>query len=87
MLFEATLQSDGNSVLVQTNTDVRLTSFDWHPTHNNRLIVIGDTGALADVRLAERTAIVSIKLKLEIILGIVHTYNIQYEHLPYRFKY
>jgi len=59
IILSATLQTDGNSALVQTATDVKLTSFDWHPTHNNRLIVVGDTGALADVYLAERTAIVS----------------------------
>lgn len=54
------LQTDGMSTVVQTGVDVRLTSFDWHTKCENRLLVIGSNGALADVFLTERTAIVSI---------------------------
>ena len=57
----ATLQADGQSTAMQASVDTRMTSFDWHPKHDNRLIVIANNGALADLFIAERRAIVRIQ--------------------------
>lgn len=35
-----------------------ISSFDWHPTQANRLLTVTPSGAVTDVRLAERVAIV-----------------------------
>jgi hypothetical protein len=59
--LSAVLQTDGISTVVQAAADVRLTSFDWHTKCDNRLLVVGNNGALADVFLTERSAIVSIQ--------------------------
>jgi len=43
------------------SSDVRtVSSFDWHPSTTNRVLVISHSGQVADVYLRERIAMVSL---------------------------
>ena len=50
----ATFRSEGVA-----SSDIRtISSFDWHPSSNNRMLMISDSGQVADVYLRERIAMV-----------------------------
>ena len=55
--FAATFRSEG--VAAVTSSDIRtISSFDWHPSSTNRMLVISHSGRVADVYLRERIAMV-----------------------------
>jgi len=57
--FTATFRSEGAAAL--TSSDIRtISSFDWHSTSANRMLVISHSGQVADVQLRERIAMASI---------------------------
>lgn len=55
----ATFRSEGAAAVM--SSDIRtISSFDWHPSSTNRMLVISHSGQVADVYLRERIAMVSI---------------------------
>jgi len=60
-MLAATFRSEGAAAAAAaTASDVRtISSFDWHPSRTNRMLVISHSGQVADVHLRERIAMVS----------------------------
>ena len=59
MRVTATFRSDGSAAAI--SSDIRtVSSFDWHPSSTNRMLVISHSGQVADVYLHERIAMASI---------------------------
>ena len=56
----AAFRSEGAATAAATVSDVQtISSFDWHPSSTNRMLVISHSGQVSDVYLRERIAMVS----------------------------
>ena len=55
----ATFRSEGSAAVMSSDIQT-ISSFDWHPTSTNRMLVISHSGQVADVYLRERIAMVCI---------------------------